>query len=658
LGKLAWKNTDPRNIKVTEMQRIITTKAIAMKNVLLPTLFVSLFLVPWSPGEALSDENHVLLALHNGEAVDFSKLDRAYELVAARGDTADFRLQSLTRILYEHAAALPQAELARLKQAFLGFKYWIDQPGRDSMCFWSENHQIMFATAEYLAGQYWPHELFHNSGKAGHEHRKMARERILTWLEQRWLYGFTEWYSNVYYVEDIAPLANLIDFARDEEIVIKATIVLDLLLHDVATQSYRGTFLSTSGRMYEGNKKSNDGNSMRSVIEHVWGRGAFGYKARPRLGMDLNFILCRKYQVPEVIRAIGRDEGPSIIRASSGLNVSELREEDLLGQEDRQIMMQWAMEAFSNPEVIDNSLVAIEKHDLFTNTFLQGFEMVNIDPLREYRLLPLVSVWLNPSTDGTAIQRANTYTYRTPDYMIATAQAYHPGTYGDQHHIWTATLSEEVSLFTTHPASQRVVAGIAGNSPTYWVGNGRLPHAVQHENIVLCLYQLPHAPGFLEGEVFPFTHAYFPKDKLDNVAIEGRYAFARHRNTVVAFIGRHPLAYAEGSRDDLIQPGLDSYWIFEASTIEREGRFEKFKQRVRNNATTYGDRTLRYESDGNSLKVRFGGPFFVNGDIVTTEYPRFDSPYARCPRKPQKVTIAHGGHLLVLDFHGRQRRTR
>ena len=94
----------------------------------------------------------------------------------------------------------------------------MDQPGQDSMCFWSENHQILFAASEYLAGQYYPDETFSNDGKKGTEHMAIARERIMIWLEQRWLYGFTEWYSSVYYVEDIAPLANLIEFADDDEI--------------------------------------------------------------------------------------------------------------------------------------------------------------------------------------------------------------------------------------------------------------------------------------------------------------------------------------------------------------------------------------------------------------------------------------------------------
>lgn len=605
-----------------------------------------------------ANEVSMLRALQEGEPYDFSSLQGPFDLIERRGDTADFRLQPLTRIVYDHAHKISPEELQTIKEAFLGFKYWMDQPGRDGMCFWSENHQILFSTAEYLAGQRWPDEIFTNDGKTGAEHRDMARQRVLYWLEQRWLYGFTEWYSNVYYVEDIAPLANLIDFAEDPEIVQKATIVMDLLLHDLATQSHRGVFLSTSGRMYDGKKNGNRGNSMRAVVEHIWGQGTFGYESPPRQGMDLCFIYGRKYQVPEVIRAIGLDPGPSVIRASTGLNVSELRSEDLIGQKDRQIMMQWAMEAFSNAAVIDNSMRYVERNDMFHNKFLQGFQLLDIEALRQYGLLPFVSLLIRPQSNGSAIQRANTYTYRTPDYMIATSQAYHPGTFGDQHHIWTATLSEEVSLFTTHPAKPLMLGDMPSNSPGYWVGNGRLPHCVQHRNIVLCMYDLDDQPGFLEKEVADFTHAFFPMDKLADVEIDDRFAFARHRNTLVAFVARYPLKYAEGGQDDLIQPGVDGYWIFEASTLAEEGSMEAFQERIRSNAVVSRDRTLQYTSGGESLQVTFGGDFCLNGSVVNTEYPRFDSPYASCPRKPQSITISHDGHLLELDFHKRLRISR
>jgi hypothetical protein len=43
---------------------------------------------------------------------------------------------------------------------------------------------------------------------------------------------------------------------------VQAQIITDLLFYDVATQSYKGTFVSTSGRLYEANKKSGLGNRL------------------------------------------------------------------------------------------------------------------------------------------------------------------------------------------------------------------------------------------------------------------------------------------------------------------------------------------------------------------------------------------------------------
>ena len=66
----------------------------------------------------------------------------------------------------------------RARQAILNFKYWMDEPGHDSMCYWSENHQILFAACEYLAGQLYPNEIFSNDGRKGKEKQERARIRI------------------------------------------------------------------------------------------------------------------------------------------------------------------------------------------------------------------------------------------------------------------------------------------------------------------------------------------------------------------------------------------------------------------------------------------------------------------------------------------------
>jgi hypothetical protein len=142
---------------------------------------------------------------------------------------------------------LPEGGVERIQKSLLAFKYWIDEPGKDSMCYWSENHQILFAACEYLAGQLYQDKVFLNSGLTGREHIAKARKRILSWLGFRWDYGFSEWFSNMYYIENFAALANLVDFCIDEEITLKCKIVLDLLLYDIASQSFKGIFITTSG---------------------------------------------------------------------------------------------------------------------------------------------------------------------------------------------------------------------------------------------------------------------------------------------------------------------------------------------------------------------------------------------------------------------------
>ena len=80
----------------------------------------------------------------------------------SRFDCADFRCQLLFKIYKDCGEKLSDRCRALIKNTFLGFKYFMDEPGNDSMCYWSENHQIMFAVSEYLAGKEWQNEIFSN----------------------------------------------------------------------------------------------------------------------------------------------------------------------------------------------------------------------------------------------------------------------------------------------------------------------------------------------------------------------------------------------------------------------------------------------------------------------------------------------------------------
>ena len=40
----------------------------------------------------------------------------------------------------------------RIKDVMLNYRYWMDMDGFDGMCFWSENHALMFYTCAMNAG--------------------------------------------------------------------------------------------------------------------------------------------------------------------------------------------------------------------------------------------------------------------------------------------------------------------------------------------------------------------------------------------------------------------------------------------------------------------------------------------------------------------------
>jgi hypothetical protein len=350
-----------------------------------------------------------------------------------------------------------------------------------------------------------------------------------------------------------------------------------------------------------------------------------------------------------VLKEIAGDPSERIVRASGGLDAAELKGEGLLGLGTRQIMAQWGMEAFTNPQVINNSLDYINKNGMRRNAFLYDFRSINIGFLRAVGLLPLLSRILKPQQNGVAIQRANTYTYRTRRYSMYTAQAHHPGESYDQQHIHGITLKDGPCVFTTHPATKAERARNEDGTPNYWVGGGRLPCSAQEKNVNLTVYLLPRRKGMMEIPLLCFTHAWFPKEEFDEVSVEGRIAIGRKGGAYVALIGGNDLKYADGSSADLIQRGRTTWWVTEAGCEEEES-FNAFTTRIRGNQTEFDGHRLVYQSLGHRYELDFNGIFAVDGEKREFNYPRFDSVYARTERKPAAIEICCNAKSLRLDF--------
>ncbi|PKL35705.1 MAG: hypothetical protein CVV44_19435 [Spirochaetae bacterium HGW-Spirochaetae-1] len=585
-----------------------------------------------------------------------------------RLDCADFRMVSLLRTVYEWPHLLGQACIDRARRVIINFKYWMDEPGDDSMCYWSENHQILFAACEYLAGQLYPREIFTNDNRKGAEKQERARIRIERWIEYRFLYGFTEWHSNVYYEEDIAPLTILIDYARDTALVEQCKMILDLLLLDIAMHSWKGLFSASSGRCYEDQKRFPLKQETLEIAEKIWARGYIRQYNWERL--SANFLLCKNYDLPEVIRRIGEDGAIVEIRDSMGLDLAEIRREFSDPRDiDTTGMFLWAMEAFTNPESISMTMKIFNDWSLEKNIFLKDFGPLNIFLLRKLRLYPLFSRVLHPSTDGIAIQRSNSYTYKTPEYMLSTSQAYHPGEFGDQQHIWQATLSEELTVFTTHPAAAMFDDNARNFSPSYWVGNGINPHSVQDRNIHLSIYRLGVRRGYLEKHRHLFTHAWFPFSRFDEVALRGRCAFGRKGKAFIAMTGASELRREPGKENELIQDGRNHFWICE---LGREGEpengggtyqdihrdFNSFIEAIEKREVFFTGRQLTYITPGRNFRLKYKRGFCINGEEQKLDYQRLESPYGAIQRKPEEISIIFGDSELYMNLKKTIRRWR
>ena len=597
-----------------------------------------------------SQQDHVYFDLVNDSTnIEWNRLDGTLKYISGEYDCSDFRMVNMVRTLYDFGDQIPKDYKDKIENVLFNFRYWWDEPGENSMCYWSENHQILFASAEYLVGQLYPDTVFPSSGLTGKQHMAKAKIRALDWLEMRWKYGFIEFYSGVYYKEDIGALINIIDLAEDEELVKKSQIIMDLLFYDVAAQNIGTMFITTSGRAYSGNRKGGPGADLGGMTRYYWGD-----REERGPGMMYGMMLTKKYQLPPVLAEIALDTSNVIIKQSNGLDLSELKTEGYFGTDNRSMMMQWGMESFTNPEVVRNSLAHMRNCNMFSNEFISDFKILDFTLLKWLHLEPSIVRIINPQSNGVAIQKGNTYTYKTRDYSMYTAQSHHPGTYGDQQHVFGMNIKNHFSIFHNHPALEK---GVKKQSPTYEVGYGHFPHAVQDKNVSLAIYNIPEKKGMMEADLLDYTRAYFPSEQFDTAYIAGKYVFGKKGETYCAFIGTNDFKFRDHANDDIIQPGKQTCWITEAGSKTEDGSFEAFTERIQNNELNFNveSLTLIYHSNGNTYQLKFDADFLINEEVIDTNYDRYDSPYAKAKKKDKTLTFEFNGKSLFLDFYNMKR---
>lgn len=513
------------------------------------------------------------MALGRWQQVKTNVILETVERINQRADCSDFYLVGLLGMMirYMDDPNFPEDLVWPLADCVLNFKYWMDEPGDDAMCYWSENHQILFHTCEILAGQLYPDREFSNVNKPGSWHREKGERLALSWLHKRATGGFREWDSNTYFEEDVLALTHLADLAENDEVAELAAVVLDKLFFTMAVNSFRGVFGSTHGRTYAPFIKGGRLEPTSGLGRILWGLGTFNNHI---LG-TVSLACAQGYELPPLIAAIALD-----------------RPEEMWNRERHAGTLEEAVDC------------------------------------------------------ATGSWEINKVTYKTPDYMLASAQDYQPGQYGYQQHIWQATLSPDAVVFVTHPPC---LSEEGSHRPNAWHGNVVLPRVAQWKDVLIAVHKLP------ADDWLGFTHAYFPFAAFDDVRMEGGWAFARKDNGYLALTAAQGLQRVENedsANHELRSYGLTNIWLCQMGRAAQDGSFDEFVAKVLATQPSFDGLNVWYRSlRGETLRFGWEGPLLVDGrEQAITGFKHYENPYCVADLPCELMEIRFADQAMRLNF--------
>lgn len=400
---------------------------------------------------------------------DEKEIYKSFDQIESRMDCSDFLSCAMVRFMKLYPMDEKMAE--RCRETMTNYRYWMDGQGNDGMCFWSENHSLMFYVSAYVAGEVYPDDLFTRSGKTGREMREQARARIHDWMVSCIEEGFDEFHSGGYTPITFCAILNVVDFG-DEELSALAWKAADRLLTDLAVQTFKGVFIAPMGRVYR-EVLYPYAQSIQCLVNLL------DPEAADEFSEWIIFLATSKYELPEGLEKLMK-EPASLVYGES------------------------------------NARICVEKTEDYMMTSVQS-------PRTDGK----ARTWENISgkAELTAKEVGSFAYVKSLNECFHGTTQFEPGVFGYQQHMWYAALDPSAVLFVNHPGSS---CEICSTRPGYWFGNGIMPALKQVKNRLYGIYQIP------ETHPIPFTHLYWPESKFDEQIKEGGWIAGRKGNGYVA----------------------------------------------------------------------------------------------------------------------------
>lgn len=372
----------------------------------------------------------ILARYHTGQTLpdDEKEIYKSLDQIESRRDCSDFLTCALVRFLKLYP--MDEALAARCKEVMLNYRYWMDEKGNDGMCFWSENHSLMFFVSAYIAGGFYPEEIFVRSQKTGREVEAAARIRIRDWLKETIKEGFDEFHSGGYTPITFAAILNVVDFG-DEELSGLAVQCADRLLHDLALQTFQGVSIAPMGRVYREvlYPYAQDIQSLVNLLDP---------EAPDRFSEWIVFLATSRYQLPKGLKEVMRNP-VSLVYGES------------------------------------NARICVEK--------TEDYILTSVQSPREGEARSWENIYGKDGVDMGSFA----YVKSLNECFHGTTQ-FEPGVYGYQQHMWYAALSPAAVVFVNHPGGS---CEACSTRPGYWFGNGIMPALKQVKNVLYGIYRIP-----------------------------------------------------------------------------------------------------------------------------------------------------------------------
>ncbi len=374
---------------------------------------------------------HVLARYATGRQTekDIGLLHSDLNLIDEHIDCADFLITGFIRLMKFYT--LPQEILLHIKEVFLRFRYWMDENGSDGMCFWSENHSLMFHSAQMFLGEMYKDEIFTESGRTGAEQFEIGRLRTKEWLEHTIKDGFEEFTSSTYSAVTIGALLNVVDFA-DNELSQLASNVLDKMYDIMFSHVFDDVVVAPQGRVYGGviNPALQSNQEFMNFVDDKF--PIISANEKYNFNMWISCFDKTKYKLPTAL----------VNKYPTKLSIkytTEHAEINIYKNEN------YILTSVSSPR---------EDFDFKINT---NCEMYSREWVKN----------MNMRFHG-----------RT---------CFEPGVYGYQQHLWYSALDKYCNIFINSPGTPVYEKSMR---PGYWYGNGIMPFMKQEENKLFIIYNI------------------------------------------------------------------------------------------------------------------------------------------------------------------------